>query len=165
MGFYSSIILAANHGVKSLTDGVADRLLVECCLVEPDLKGDFGHALAQDLMSVFQSADVLSENDQFFCPTNVMFGRQIEIMHPEFEQAYGAAGWSFQFHGSGYFFPWTMADIQSRFTQHEKVLRFRELLWQRVGGRFEISKTDAAILTETWIDGREGWMWFGSQSM
>ena len=179
---YSSILLVANSGVTGLTDDLAEILLMECGLardefdheVEGLLDDENDEELLEDegvdfgihdsIYAIFDDASAHNDNYRFFCPDGIGFSRELELSSPHFGDVYEDEGWCFKFGGPGYFYPWTDHDLQTRFTRNEKLMKFRETVQQRFGGEFIQPQGYDAMFEDIWLDGTDGWLWFGCQT-
>jgi len=163
MGFYSSLILAANEGVRVPSAEEVQVLFAELGLIEPERASlQFGN-LADEIIALFKDEEARKVNESFFCPDTISFHDKIEISDPDDD--YDGKGWCFSIHGQGYFFPWDRDAIRSRVLQTPKLTRLREVLAERFGGRFVFPRKKEALLSKRLIDGTDGWGWFTSESM
>jgi hypothetical protein len=163
MSFYSTLVLAANHGVGQPSPDVVCSVFRELGLLVPvPAEHGFGN-LADDIIALFEDRQAQAENRRFFCPDTIDFGPGVQVEGPDGD--YAGPGWSVRLHGQGYLFPWEISIVRERVVRTPKLVALRAALQDRLGGRFIMPPTDAAFLRERLIDGEGGWAWFVSESM
>ena len=87
----------------------------------------------------------------------------LEVM--SYEGDYIGPGWCVTIHGNGYFFPWELTDLRDRAIRSPALVRLREAVQTRFGGRFVFPPADEELLRSRLIDQAGGWVWFASESM
>lgn len=163
MSFYSSIVLAANEGVRPPTLEAAHALLGELGLLDPRKANDEFGNLADQVTALFRDPGALAENDRFFGPDSIRLSEGIEVLSPYGD--YTGPGWSVVIHGNGYFFPWGLSELRDRAVRSPALARLRAAVEERFGGRFVFPPADAELLRARLIDTAGGWAWFASESM
>ncbi len=163
MSFYSSLVLAANTGVRNISPASERSLCRKVELLRSDGNDlEIGN-LAEDEVILFNDAHALHENSHFFCPDTISFHESVEI--DAYDGEYSGFGWSITIHGNGYFFPWDAATIRERVIRNIKLQNFKHFVEAEFGGFFTFPDSDLIFLRERWVDGTDGWIWFISESM
>jgi hypothetical protein len=162
MGAYSALVLAANRGVRRLKPKDLNALCEELELIPPDRRHLEFDNLSRDITALFRDDEARKENEWFFCPDSICAMRNIQIMSPE--EDYDYAGYCVRIHGNGYLFPWGVEELRSRVVSHPKLVRLRDELQSRFGGRFQVPWWKKMAHSRV-IAGEGGWMWFVSESL
>jgi hypothetical protein len=164
VSFYSSIVLAANSGVRNISVDAARSLLTELELLD-SARGinDFCN-LRDDISALFADDAARAQNRLFFCPDTISFRGEIAVLSNEGD--FEGEGYSFSIHGNGYFYPWNLGMLREIVVRTPKLMKLRSEVEARFGGRFAFpnDQDDEAHLRERMIDGSTGWLWFGSES-
>jgi hypothetical protein len=163
MSFYSALILAANEGVRVPTPEAVRALFEELGLLDPGARFPGIGDLTPAVTALFEDPAAAAENRHFFCPDSISFATQIHIEGPDMD--YTGPGCAVLIHGNGYFFPWELTDIRDRVINTPLLRNLRRAVGGRFGGRFVYPPGREADLRERRIDGEDGWVWFGSESM
>jgi hypothetical protein len=163
MSFYSSLLLAANAGVRVPTPEAVRALCKELGLIDPEARlpgiGDLHPAVT----ALFADPAAEAENWRFFCPDSIGFDTELHIEGPDMD--YAGPGCAVSIHGNGYFFPWELKDFRERVVNTPLLRDLRREVQKRFGGRLVYPPGAEADLRTRWIDGDDGWVWFGSESM
>ena len=163
MSFYSSLTLAANSGVKNFAADKV-RVIFDKCELLNQTRGELEIGnLAVDITGLFDDPDAIRENPHFFCPDTISIGESVEISAIDGE--YACVGWCVTIHGNGYFFPWNVATIRERVIQTSKLQNLQRLIETQFGGQFSFPESERHFLTDRRVHGRDGWVWFISESM
>ncbi|MBX9623111.1 MAG: hypothetical protein K2X82_04785 [Gemmataceae bacterium] len=179
MSFYSSLVLAANDGVRRPSGEEVTAVLAECGLHGPQY-GQWGFedppnpgtemawgGLADHISDLFSDPAAAAENDRFFTPDTVGYyagAEGVQVHSPDGD--YIGPGWSINISGYGYFFPWEFADLRDRALRTHALARLKATVQERFGGRFVLPPgEDGDLLRSRLIDGVDGWLWFACESM
>jgi hypothetical protein len=163
MSFYSSLVLAANEGVRPPTPEAIRSLLGELGLLDPRSADDEFGNLAAHVADLFRDPAAHAENDHFFCPDSVGLLAEVTVQSPDGD--YTGPGWCVTVHGNGYFFPWELADLRGHAIRSPALARLRDAVEARFGGRFVFPPADEELLRARLIDWAGGWAWFASESV
>jgi hypothetical protein len=163
MSFYSSLVLAANDGVRTPEPGEVHALFVQLGLIDPIDSERGGCTVSDAVSNLFLDPVARAENDRFFSPSEIEWSEEVNVMHPD--GTYEGLGWSIRIHGCGYFWPWELTDLRDRVIQSPILTRLREALEGRFGGRFVFPAADAELLRSRLIDGSSDWVWLSSEDV
>ena len=162
MGAYSALVLAANRGVRPVTPDEMLLLCEDVGLLAPSRRDTNVGNLSPDITALFSDSAALADNNRFFCPDSISWGRDIEILSPEDD--FVGRGFRVSIHGNGYFFPWDAGELRARVVSHPKLVHLRRALQARCGGRFGLPWR-SKNLRRRLVDGEGGWAWFMSESL
>ena len=162
MSFYSELVLAANDGIAEISEEAVRAVFGEVGLLQAGREREKFCNLSDDITNLFCDEDARRQNTQFFCPDSIGFHRSIEIMGND--MYFKGSGYAISIHGNGYFFPWNADALRRRVVGYSKLRQLRKRLEEVCGGGFVFPKNKPE-LSERWIDGEKGWMWFMSESL
>lgn len=162
MSFYSSLVLAANDGVRPPRQGEVRDLLAGLGLIDPADPGPDDFAVSDAVAALFRDSAARAENDRFFRPSGIAMSQGVEVMYPD--GTYTGSGWSLQIHGWGYFFPWGLADLRNRVVGSPVLSGLPAAFAAGFGGRFVFPAADEDVLRSRLIDGG-GWVWLASEDV
>jgi hypothetical protein len=162
VGAYSALVLAANSGLRSINPEKVRSLCEDLELIAPARRSvEYGN-LAADISGLFDDSAAREENEWFFCPDSICCRDEIQIL--SYDGHYAGVGYCIRIHGNGYFFPWTADQLRARVLSHAKLVRLREELRARFGGRFRMPWFSKNLKSRV-IDAEGGWVWFMSESL
>lgn len=163
MGFYSSLSLVANVGVRAPAKEEVFQLFTDTRVLEPSRSQNEFYNLADDLIAFFTKHEAKMKNDRFFTPDTISFRMEIQILDPDGD--YEAEGFMISIHGNGYFYPLTHNDFVP-FLANPKLTALKTEVQHRFGGRFrQPILMGRKVLQRALIDSSGDWCWFGSQSL
>jgi hypothetical protein len=163
MSFYSSLVLAANEGVRPPKPGEVRELLAGLSLIDPQDPGADDFTVADSVGALFRDPAARAENDRFLFPSGIGMQAGVEVMTPD--GTYEGPGWCVQVHGYGYFFPWELSDLRDRAIRSPILSGLRAAIASNFGGRFVFPAADEKVLRSRLIDGAGGWVWLASEDV
>lgn len=164
MSAYSSLVLAANEGIRTPAPEIVRGILTEVGIadIRPGRDDRFNN-LSDHIKALFRDPTAYAENDRFFRPDSVGFSEGVRIL--SVDGCFEGTGWSLKIHGHGYLWPWDRTDLRERVVLMPALVHLRAAIERRLGGRFLFPPADEALLRSRLVDENGAWLWFLSESM